>query len=288
MDVTAPQLSYSSPYHWSYPNSDSELYSLSSPGTISPVSPQDVSFSSHMQACRGSTETHSRRTETFTSPSSSEEGRTSLSKLKTIRSKNTSKQRQTASEKEKLRMRDLTKALHHLRTYLPPSMAPAGQNLTKIETLRLTIRYISYLSAQLELSEDTLSQRREASVCQYQDVSCRLGYQNCNLPDNSLLTGRPSCLYSTVPMNTHKHERLQNFQCGLITSSEEGRTSCCDLLPEYSSQENVQQYQSAWLIKEEIGHDSILHQDAGSPQISQVYGENSDIYQQIVLEDLWI
>uniref|UniRef100_A0A8C4TCK9 Mesoderm posterior bb n=1 Tax=Erpetoichthys calabaricus TaxID=27687 RepID=A0A8C4TCK9_ERPCA len=146
MDVTAPQLSYSSPYHWSYPNSDSELYSLSSPGTISPVSPQDVSFSSHMQACRGSTETHSRRTETFTSPSSSEEGRTSLSKLKTIRSKNTSKQRQTASEKEKLRMRDLTKALHHLRTYLPPSMAPAGQNLTKIETLRLTIRYISYLS----------------------------------------------------------------------------------------------------------------------------------------------
>ncbi|XP_077444067.1 mesoderm posterior protein 1-like [Stigmatopora argus] len=60
-----------------------------------------------------------------------------------------SKQRESASEKEKLRMRDLTKALHHLRSYLPPSVAPTGQTLTKIETLRLAIRYISFLSAQL-------------------------------------------------------------------------------------------------------------------------------------------
>uniref|UniRef100_A0A665W493 Mesoderm posterior aa n=1 Tax=Echeneis naucrates TaxID=173247 RepID=A0A665W493_ECHNA len=65
---------------------------------------------------------------------------------KKSRSRYPGKKRQTASEREKLRMRDLTKALHHLRTYLPPSVAPAGQTLTKIETLRLTIRYISYLS----------------------------------------------------------------------------------------------------------------------------------------------
>lgn len=58
-------------------------------------------------------------------------------------------------------MRDLTKALHHLRSYLPPSVVPAGQNLTKIETLRLTIRYISHLSAQLGLNEEVLFQRRE-------------------------------------------------------------------------------------------------------------------------------
>ncbi|KAK1891428.1 Mesoderm posterior protein 1 [Dissostichus eleginoides] len=49
-------------------------------------------------------------------------------------------------------MRDLTKSLNHLRTYLPESVAPEGQTLTKIDTLRLTIRYISYLSAQLGLS----------------------------------------------------------------------------------------------------------------------------------------
>ncbi|GAA6100736.1 mesoderm posterior aa [Tachysurus ichikawai] len=70
------------------------------------------------------------------------------------RSKFPGLKRQSASEREKLRMRDLTKALHHLRTYLPPSVAPAGQTLTKIDTLRLTIHYISYLSAQLELDQE--------------------------------------------------------------------------------------------------------------------------------------
>ncbi|XP_023285541.1 mesoderm posterior protein 2-like [Seriola lalandi dorsalis] len=82
------------------------------------------------------------------------------STTKKSRSRYPGKKRETASEREKLRMRDLTKAMHHLRTYLPPSVAPAGQTLTKIETLRLTIRYISYLSAQLGLSEEALEQRR--------------------------------------------------------------------------------------------------------------------------------
>uniref|UniRef100_A0A3Q3F2I9 Mesoderm posterior protein 1-like n=1 Tax=Labrus bergylta TaxID=56723 RepID=A0A3Q3F2I9_9LABR len=75
------------------------------------------------------------------------------------RSRYPGKKRQTASEREKLRMRDLTKAMHHLRNYLPASVAPAGQTLTKIDTLRLTIRYISHLSAQLGLSEEALEQR---------------------------------------------------------------------------------------------------------------------------------
>uniref|UniRef100_A0A674K2U1 BHLH domain-containing protein n=1 Tax=Terrapene triunguis TaxID=2587831 RepID=A0A674K2U1_9SAUR len=57
-------------------------------------------------------------------------------------------------------MRNLSKALHTLRRYLPPSVAPAGQSLTKIETLRLAIRYISHLSELLGLSEETLAQRR--------------------------------------------------------------------------------------------------------------------------------
>ncbi|XP_036443216.1 mesoderm posterior aa [Colossoma macropomum] len=74
------------------------------------------------------------------------------------RSKCPGVKRESASEREKLRMRDLTKALHHLRTYLPPSVAPAGQTLTKIETLRLTIRYISHLSAQLEMSQAEAAQ----------------------------------------------------------------------------------------------------------------------------------
>lgn len=75
------------------------------------------------------------------------------------RSKYPGKKRQTASEREKLRMRDLTKALHHLRTHLPPSVAPPGQTLTKIQTLRLTIRYLEHLSAQLGLTQEHLEQR---------------------------------------------------------------------------------------------------------------------------------
>ncbi|XP_039714258.1 mesoderm posterior protein 1, partial [Pteropus medius] len=63
-------------------------------------------------------------------------------------------QRQSASEREKLRMRTLARALHELRRFLPPSVAPAGQSLTKIETLRLAIRYIGHLSAVLGLSEE--------------------------------------------------------------------------------------------------------------------------------------
>ncbi|XP_059402313.1 mesoderm posterior protein 1-like [Carassius carassius] len=89
------------------------------------------------------------------------------------RSKYPGTKRQTASEREKLRMRDLTKALHYLRTYLPPSVAPPGQTLTKIETLRLTISYISYLSALLEQSEET-SNHETTSRCYSQDTSDRL------------------------------------------------------------------------------------------------------------------
>ncbi|KAM9764879.1 uncharacterized protein ACNS7B_021293 [Menidia menidia] len=97
-------------------------------------------------------------------PLSSRSSSVNTSCAKKSRSRYPGKKRQTASEREKLRMRDLTKALHELRTYLPPSVAPAGQTLTKIETLRLTIRYISHLSAQLGLSEEVLEQRRTSGL----------------------------------------------------------------------------------------------------------------------------
>ncbi|XP_077419549.1 uncharacterized protein LOC144050299 [Vanacampus margaritifer] len=85
------------------------------------------------------------------------------SPVKKSRSRYPGKKRQTASEREKLRMRDLTKAMHHLRSYLPPPAAPRDQTLTKIETLRLAARYIAFLSAQLGLSDETLEQRRRPS-----------------------------------------------------------------------------------------------------------------------------
>lgn len=147
---------------WSCPSSDSEFYSVSSPETVSPASSVDRSFSpTHGVPCSKSD-----------NPPAALQG--AIKRKRRPRLKNPSEQRQNASEKEKLRMRDLTKALHHLRTYLPPSVAPVGQTLTKIETLRLTIRYISFLSAQLGLSEEELTHRRQ-SPCSPEI----LGYFQC-------------------------------------------------------------------------------------------------------------
>lgn len=108
------------------------------------------------------------KTHTLLKPAS-----TTTSASKKSRSRYPGKKRETASEREKLRMRNLTKAMHHLRSYLPPSVALVGQTLTKIDTLRLTIRYISHLSAQLGLTEEILEQRtssvQPSAMSQIQD-----------------------------------------------------------------------------------------------------------------------
>ncbi|XP_022597609.1 mesoderm posterior protein 2-like [Seriola lalandi dorsalis] len=168
MDTSSvPLLNYGLQYQWC---SDSDLSSISSSETLSPFHSMDSSLSPSYQQPPQSTPkaaktgySQSLKSSTF---SLSGRGRKS-GRANRIRSK----QRESASEKEKLRMRDLTKALHHLRSYLPPSVAPAGQTLTKIETLRLTIRYISYLSAQLGLSEEVLFQRREQGDTSASDTS---------------------------------------------------------------------------------------------------------------------
>ncbi|XP_019912279.1 mesoderm posterior bb [Esox lucius] len=166
MDISSPLFnSYGigEQYHWSYPSSDSEFYNVSSPETciLSPSTCRDFSPSSLPQGTGSGPHRalHSGGAKASSSLSSSDEGGLSGERTRKSRSKNPSKQRQSASEKEKLRMRDLTKALHHLRTYLPPSVAPAGQTLTKIETLRLTIGYISHLSAQLGLGGESVFRR---------------------------------------------------------------------------------------------------------------------------------
>uniref|UniRef100_A0A8D0EN40 BHLH domain-containing protein n=1 Tax=Strix occidentalis caurina TaxID=311401 RepID=A0A8D0EN40_STROC len=89
--------------------------------------------------------------------------------------------RQSASEREKLRMRRLAQALLRLRHYLPPALAPAGQSLTKIETLRLAIRYIGHLSALLGLSEEVLARQRGAAP-RYCPL-CLQGLGCCQSPD---------------------------------------------------------------------------------------------------------
>ncbi|XP_021381128.1 mesogenin-1 [Lonchura striata] len=58
--------------------------------------------------------------------------------------------RRKASEREKLRMRTLADALHTLRNYLPPVYSQRGQPLTKIQTLKYTIKYIGELTELLD------------------------------------------------------------------------------------------------------------------------------------------
>ncbi|XP_054473635.1 mesoderm posterior ba [Anoplopoma fimbria] len=194
MDTSsAPLLNYGLQYQWC---SDSDFSSISSSETLSPVPSMDSSLSpSSYQQLQQSTPKAARTGYTQTLESSpcslSRRGRKSgrASRMR-------SKQRESASEKEKMRMRDLTKALHHLRSYLPPSVAPAGQTLTKIETLRLTIGYISYLSDQLGLSEEALFQRKEQGDTSASDASSPdilsyfqhgpMGGQEAQLQDQSL------------------------------------------------------------------------------------------------------
>ncbi|XP_029112195.1 uncharacterized protein LOC114911893 [Scleropages formosus] len=170
MDMSLPLPSSCAREQWNYLSSESELDSISSPETISPSSCMDFNFSSSCHPAISVTTSCSTHSETAETPGASSQHNQGAAppagKVTKPRLKNPSKRRQSASEKEKLRMRDLTKALHHLRTYLPPSVAPVGQTLTKIETLRLTIRYISHLSEQLGLSEEILSQRTKSAQSQ--------------------------------------------------------------------------------------------------------------------------
>uniref|UniRef100_H3BFW7 BHLH domain-containing protein n=1 Tax=Latimeria chalumnae TaxID=7897 RepID=H3BFW7_LATCH len=143
---------------WDFNSSESDCCSVYSSASLSPVSSNDSSsFSPPYLPCASSQEVYS---DVFRVQSLAE---ASEQRRKT-RSRYLSRKRQSASEREKLRMRNLSQAVHNLRTYLPPSVAPAGQNLTKIETLRLAIRYISHLSELLGVSEEELSQRRKVEV----------------------------------------------------------------------------------------------------------------------------
>ncbi|KAL6112773.1 mesp1 [Pungitius sinensis] len=190
---SAALLNYSLQYQWL---SDSDLSSISSSETLSPGLSMDSSLSpSSYQQLHQSTPKGAQTGYSHTlkcSPCS----RSGRGRKSGRGSRMRSKQRESASEKEKLRMRDLTKALHHLRSYLPPSVAPAGQTLTKIDTLRLTISYISYLSAQLGLSEEALFQRREQGDTSTSEASSpdilsylqhgAVGGQEAQLQDQSL------------------------------------------------------------------------------------------------------
>uniref|UniRef100_A0A3Q3EDC4 Mesoderm posterior aa n=1 Tax=Labrus bergylta TaxID=56723 RepID=A0A3Q3EDC4_9LABR len=147
----------------------------------------------------------------------------STTTAKKSRSRYPGKKRQTASEREKLRMRDLTKAMHHLRNYLPASVAPAGQTLTKIDTLRLTIRYISHLSAQLGLSEEALEQRASSGSVEHL-LQCvfNQNLQTCETSTHSICASVNSLIEYMVPVGSDEvpRQRLTDGVCSDISDGE--------------------------------------------------------------------
>ncbi|MBN3312363.1 MESP2 protein, partial [Atractosteus spatula] len=208
----------------------------------------DFNFSPSFQPCGSARGAHSacpHGLQASKSPLSGEERLFSVQPLRKTRSKDPSRQRKSASEKEKLRMRDLTKALHNLRTYLPPSVAPAGQTLTKIETLRLTIRYISHLSAQLGLSQEALAQRGELDTAGCHTAPAFPGcYQYSSIPAHWVPeplpglcqytstaahpvqeTGLGSCEFSSMLGSSDREEMLNSSTDSLLQSSHFGDTT---------------------------------------------------------------
>ncbi|KAM8972298.1 mesoderm posterior protein 2-like [Pelodytes ibericus] len=183
---------------WGYP--DSEGYC-----SLSPASSTDShSLSPPYESCVFPKETCNN----FSTAVSQAENLRSRTKdfppKKTHKNRGVYKQRQSASEREKMRMRNLSTALQNVRRYLPPAVAPAGKSLTKIETLRLTIRYISHLSEVLGLDEETMVRRREetlrrSSMCPVGLSCCQDRMQEfCPDPRSSFIqTASPSYLSSS-------------------------------------------------------------------------------------------
>ncbi|XP_075715574.1 uncharacterized protein LOC142750457 [Rhinoderma darwinii] len=176
---------------WGYP--DSEGYS-----SLSPTSSVDsFNFSPPYQSCSfaednyNSIQTSSPKDEVLQNRQTTSPAKKSHQRNSTI-----SHQRHTASEREKMRMRNISTALQNLRRYLPPAVAPVGKNLTKIETLRLTIRYIAHLSDVLGLDDETLMKRREESL---RRSMCPVGLSCCQGNMHDLCSAARTQLPETIP-----------------------------------------------------------------------------------------
>ncbi|KAG8440640.1 hypothetical protein GDO86_006404 [Hymenochirus boettgeri] len=185
---------------WGYP--DSEGYC-----SLSPASSTDSSaFSPPYQSCAFSNQTDN----TFHTALNQMEMLNSRPKelpaKRSHRNRKLSNQRHSASEREKMRMRNLSTALQSLRRYLPPAVAPVGKALTKIETLRLTIRYISHLSEVLGLDEETLIKKREEEM--RRSTMCHVGLCCCQDKMHNLCSNQrphfPETAYSPNCADTQR------------------------------------------------------------------------------------
>ncbi|CAI9541164.1 unnamed protein product [Staurois parvus] len=201
--------------------SDSEGYS-----SLSPASSIDsFSFSPPYQSCAFSEDPCSSFQKGLSLPENlqTKEKQLPTKKSHRLRNRTLSTQRQSASEREKMRMRNLSTALQHLRRYLPPAVAPVGKSLTKIETLRLTIRYISHLSDVLGLDDETLEKRREERLRRSRcpvGLNCCQGemHELCSMTSAVELQILPHCITSSRMCPTREEGMDTNYFLPAIPS----------------------------------------------------------------------
>jgi hypothetical protein len=93
-------------------------------------------------------------------------------------------QRKAANDRERTRMRVLSKAFVRLKTSLP--WVPSDTKLSKLDTLKLAASYIAYLTKILEDEEDSGGSGGGGSTDMYEDTGMNENVnQNCSNSNNS-------------------------------------------------------------------------------------------------------